>query len=242
MESNDKAAVNTNNEDFIKTHTKLVHKIASNVMYKVPNVVQYEDLVQAGMIGLIEAARKFQDDKGASFETYAGIRIKGAIIDELRRSDWTPRSVHKNMRDLSHAVSVIETRTGRDARDMEIASQLGKTLDEYHKILKDISTVKVIGIEDISKTIEYHTSNDLFDSWKSCPVENAQREESRDKLAECILQLPQRERIILSLYYEEELNLKEVGEVLGVSESRISQLHGKAMSRLQMMMQKKSPS
>lgn len=218
-------------EDFVKEYTPLVKRIAHHLLMKLPSsVIQAEDLLQAGMIGLVEAARNFDATKGAAFVTYAGIRIRGAMLDEIRKNDWAPRSVHKNTRLVAKATRAIENATGRDARDNDVAKNLGISLNEFHQIVMDASSVKIFAFEDLGvneEAIDSPTHNSIIS-----PLDNLQRDDFKKKLALEIAKLPDREKLVIALYYDEELNLREVGEVLGVSESRISQIHSQAMDRL----------
>ena len=217
-------------------HEPLVKRIAYHLMSRLPASVQADDLIQAGMIGLIEASRKFDPDQGASFETYAGIRIRGAMLDEIRRTDWTPRSVHRKAREVAEAVRKIENEKGRDARDVEVAEAMGLSLDEYHKILQDSTGCRIFSFEDPGILCEEglpepgrHTDQ---------PLEHLQKTDFKLGLAEEIKGLPERERLVMALYYDEELNLREIGEILGVSESRVCQIHGQALIRLRARMEK----
>jgi RNA polymerase sigma factor for flagellar operon FliA len=215
----------------IEEFSPLVKKIALHLLSRLPSNIQLDDLLQAGMIGLIEAAKNYNADKGASLSTFASIRIRGAMLDEIRRGDWAPRSVHKNTRMISEAIRKIENNTGRNAKDEEIAHVLNISLTEYHAIIRDTSTRKIFSFEDIGLTPEMMSVNGSV-TLKG-PLEGIQRDDVKKKIGAEISKLPEREKLILSLYYDEELNLREVGEVLGVSESRISQLHSQAMVRLQ---------
>lgn len=217
-------------ENFIKEYASLVKRIAHHLLARLPSVIQAEDLIQAGMIGLIEAARNFNEEKGATFITYAGIRIRGAMLDEIRKGDWAPRSVHKNSRRVAQATREVENATGRDARDVEVAKILGVSLTEYHQIIQDSNSSKIFAFDDLGvseEAIDCPMSNSL-----GSPLEGLQKDDFKEKLSKEIDKLPQREKLVLALYYNEELNLREVGEVLGVSESRISQIHSQAMVRL----------
>jgi RNA polymerase sigma factor for flagellar operon FliA len=208
--------------DLVSQHVELVKRIAYHLAGRLPPSVEIDDLMQAGMLGLLEAASNYAADRGASFETYAGIRIRGAMIDALRKLDWAPRSVHRKARAVAAAVQEIERQTGRDARDGEIASRLGVSLEEYHTIVRDAASCRLAALDDAAVTVEGEA--DPF-------IETAD-EEFRGALATAIDGLPERERLVMSLYYTEGLNLKEIGAVLRVTESRACQLHGQALVRL----------
>jgi RNA polymerase sigma factor for flagellar operon FliA len=200
------------------------------MMGRLPDSVQVDDLIQAGMIGLLEAARKYDGGKGASFETYAGIRIRGAMLDEIRKGDWAPRSVHRNSRRISNAIKQVESEKGRDAEDAEVAACLGVSQEEYHSILKDSAGCRLFSYEEAVEKSE--SGYDMFEESSPSPVAGIERDAFQKHLAEAISHLPEREQLVLALYYDEELNLKEIGAVLGVSESRVSQLHSQAAARL----------
>jgi len=218
----------------LEQHAVLVKRIAYHLMARLPASVQVDDLIQSGMIGLFEAANNFDHGKGASFETFAGIRIRGAMLDEIRRGDWTPRSVHKNSRMVSEAINQLESELGRDVTDIEVADKLDITLSEYHQILNSVSSGKIIGIEDLGvsedslKIDEQHQANN--------PYQEIEQQSFKKELSHCISGLPEREAMVLSLYYDEELNLREIGQILDVSESRISQIHSQALHRLKARM------
>lgn len=218
----------------VERHVGLVKRIAYHLVSRLPPSVQVEDLIQAGMIGLLEASRNYNPTQGASFETYAGIRIRGSMLDEIRRSDWTPRSVHRKVRMVAEAVRDIENDKGRDARDHEVAELLGIDLQEYHQILQDAAGCRVFSIEDPNLLNE--DSENTHIEPQQGPLEMLQNEDFQKSLSEAIAGLPERERLVMSLYYDEELNLREIGEVLGVSESRVCQIHGQALIRLRARM------
>lgn len=219
----------------LEQHTVLVKRIAYHLLARLPASVLVDDLIQSGMIGLFEAANNFDSSKGASFETFAGIRIRGAMLDEMRRGDWTPRSVHKNSRMISEAIKTLEGELGRDVTDLEVAEKLDISLNEYHHILGEVSTGKILGIDDLGVT------EDVINFDETCynddPYQNIEQSAFKEGLSECISSLPEREALVLSLYYDEELNLREIGQVLDVSESRVSQIHSQAMHRLKSRMQ-----
>lgn len=219
----------------VEDYVYLVKRIAHHMMGRLPANVQLDDLIQAGMIGLLEAAQKFDQSKGASFETYAGIRIKGSIVDEMRRGDWVPRSVHRNGRRIQEAMNVIEARTGRDATDVEIAEELDISLPEYHAMAQDSVSGRLFSFEEDVGEDDPGISSDLHNPLTG-PAEAVQKQALQVALASAIDDLPERERLVLSLYYDEELNLKEIGLVLGVSESRVSQIHSQAALRLKKKM------
>lgn len=219
----------------LEQHTVLVKRIAYHLLARLPASVQVEDLIQSGMIGLFEAASNFDNSKGASFETFAGIRIRGAMLDEIRKGDWTPRSVHRNSRMVSDAIKALESELGRDVSDVEVAEKLDISLNEYHHILNEVSAGKIIGIDDLGISDdsikfdqEYHQDD---------PYQSIEQITFKKTLTDCISTLPEREALVLSLYYDEELNLREIGQLLDVSESRVSQIHSQAMHRLKGRMQ-----
>lgn len=218
----------------VREHAPLVKRIAYHLMARLPPSVQVEDLVQAGMEGLLEAARHYDPGQGASFETYAGIRIRGAMLDELRRYDWTPRSVHRKAREVADAMRAIEAETGRDARDAEVAQKLNVSVSEYHQILQDTQSSRLFSIDELMESGD-SVLEGCADS-RDGPAERLSKAGFTQALADAISGLPERERLVVSLYYEEELNLKEIGAVLGVSESRVCQIQSQAMLRLRARM------
>lgn len=221
--------------DMVERHAPLVKRIACHLINRLPACVQLEDMVQAGMIGLLEASGKYDETQGASFETYAGIRIRGSMLDEIRKNDWAPRSVHRKAREVAEAVRIIENEHGRDARDIEIAETLDMSLGEYYKILQDNSYHKVLSVDDTS----INTGETMLDSMSdNAPgiLDGMHKDDLQRLLSDAIAGLPERERLVMALYYDEELNLREIGAVMGVSESRVSQIHSQAIIRLQSRM------
>jgi len=227
-------SANRHQDNLVEKHAPLVKRIACHLINRLPASVQLEDLIQAGMIGLLEASRNYDEAQGASFETYAGIRIRGSMLDEIRKNDWAPRSVHRKARMVAEAVREIEHAEGRDARDTEIAAALGMDLDEYYKILQDNCYHKVLSFEDMG-TGEDSMLDNMSDNAPGI-LEGLQREDMQRLVAEAIASLPERERLVMALYYDDSLNLREIGAVMGVSESRISQIHSQAVIRLQARM------
>jgi RNA polymerase sigma factor FliA len=209
----------------VARHAELVKRIAYHLAGRLPPSVEVNDLIQSGMIGLLEAAAHYSSDRGASFETYAGIRIRGAMIDALRKQDWAPRSVHRKARAAATAIREIEAREGREAREAEIAAAMGVPIEEYQRIVQDSSSCQLASMDDMADAtaVADRSADPLLDT------ENGAL---RSAVAEAIAGLPERERLVMSMYYDDELNLKEIGAVLGISESRVCQLHGQALVRL----------
>lgn len=216
-------------DDLVERHISLVKRIAHHLAGRLPDSVQIDDLIQVGMIGLLEAARNFDGGQGATFETYATIRVRGAMLDEVRRNDWVPRSVHRRTRQMAEAVREVENREGRHARDYEIAAALDVSLEEYHQMLLDVRGHRVFSLSD---TGDGDDALETVAADEPDVIDGLQREEMQRHLAQAIMDLPEKERLVMALYYDEGLNLREVGAVLGVSESRICQLHGQALLRL----------
>ncbi|MCW8333064.1 RNA polymerase sigma factor FliA [Vibrio sp. SCSIO 43135] len=214
---------------FLEKYSVLVKRIAHHLLGRLPPSVQVDDLIQAGMIGLLEAQKNYDGSKGASFETYAGIRIRGAMLDDIRRGDWVPRSVHKHNREISQAISTLESELNRDPTDAEVAKYLDMSIDQYHTALTDINCSRLVGIEDLGVSDDAIAPTEDDDN---TPFKGVADESFRKALIESIKSLPEREALVLSLYYDEELNLKEIGEVIGVSESRVSQILSQSMQRL----------
>ncbi len=220
----------TESDDLVASHAPLVKRIAYHLLSRLPGSVQVDDLIQAGMLGLLEASRRYDPSQGASFATFAERRVRGAMLDEIRRGDWVPRSVHRKAREVATAIREVENETGCEARDPDVAKRLGLGLTQYHQTLGDLRGQKLLSIDDLGP--EHEGGADFLASPNAGPEDNVHREDLFQHLVEAIDKLPERERLVLSLYYDEGLNLKEIGAILGVSESRISQLHGQALLRL----------
>lgn len=220
-------------EQLVQQHGVLVKRIAHHLISRLPDSVQLDDLIQSGMIGLFEAAANYDQLKGASFETYAGIRIRGSMLDEIRKGDWIPRSVHRNSRKISEAIHSVEMREGRDAQDHEIAQELDISIDDYYGLMKDTQGSRLFSFEELLENnhAELHDGRSAM-SDTAMPLSGQEHDQLNVQLAQAMKALPEREQIVLSLYYDEELNLKEIGAVLDVSESRVSQIHSQATLRL----------
>ena len=223
-----------NYDKLLLQYAPLVKRIAYHLMGSWPSRVQLEDLVQTGMIGLFEALKAYDASKGASFETYARIRIQGSMIDEVRRGDWTPRSVYKKSRQLSEAMREVEKKEGRDAKASEVAEELGISIDEYNKMSKDAAGLQVLSYEDVSA--DDGSRDEATIKQLPGPYQALQKKLFKEGLADKISGLPERERLVMALYYDEELNMREIGEVLGITEGRVCQIHGQTLIRLRARM------
>jgi RNA polymerase sigma factor for flagellar operon FliA len=219
-----------NGDALVNRYAPLVKKIAYHLMGRLPSSVQVDDLIQAGMLGLLDAANQYNPSHGASFETYASIRIRGTMLDDLRRTDWAPKSVHRKSRDLAEAINQVERETGSEASDREVAAVLGLSMDDYFLLLRDTSVSRMVSVEDMGSSDEDILERIEGDS--ATPLDTLQQQQFQGHLVEAIDTLPEREKLIMSLYYEQELNLREIGAVLDVSESRVSQLLSQAHARL----------
>lgn len=216
-------------------HAGLVKRIAYHLVSRMPPTVEVDDLIQAGMIGLLDAARNYTASKGANFETYAGIRIRGAMLDEVRKCDWTPRSVHRGAREIAEVIRRLENETGQEAKPADIAAALGMSLEAYHKSVQDATRCRLFSFDQFAEPDEDSLLDQARDEGPT-PAEHLEQDDFKNALAGAIDGLPERERLVLSLYYDEELNLREIGAVLEVSESRVCQIHGQALVRLRARM------
>jgi RNA polymerase sigma factor FliA len=219
-------------QELVLKHADLVKRIAYHLVSRMPPNVEVEDLIQSGMIGLLDAAKHYSADKGANFETYAGIRIRGAMLDEVRKSDWTPRSVHRSMREMAEVVRKIENAKGADATPTDIAQALGISMDDYHKLVQDAASCRLFSFDQMSSGEDESSPSDHARDEGPGPFDHIEEAGFRGALATAINGLPEREKLVLSLYYDEDMNLREIGEVLEVSESRVCQIHGQALVRL----------
>lgn len=224
-------------EQCLKEYAPLVKRIAHFMMLKLPNSVQVDDMIQAGMIGLLDAAGRYDELRGAQFETYASQRIRGSMLDELRGSDWLPRSMRSDMRRIESAICRVQQRLGKAPAESDIARELGITLQEYQQMLQESRGAQLMYYED------FHSADDedFFDRFesdgKSNPLEVLKDERFRGALIKAIENLPERERLLMGMHYEQDMNLREIGEVLGVGESRVCQLHSQAVARLRSMLE-----
>jgi RNA polymerase sigma factor for flagellar operon FliA len=220
----------------IVTYAPLVKYVAGRLGSGLPAHVEEADLVSYGLLGLIGAIERYDPDRDIKFETYAISRIKGAIIDELRALDWVPRSVRSRAREIERAIGELEAKLGTAPTDEQIAAKMGISVDELEESLTDISRSSIAALDELWSTSSDGDQVSLLDTIEDTtgprPAEVLDATELREALADAIARLPEREKLVVTLYYYEELTLREIGEVLGVTESRISQLHTKAILRL----------
>lgn len=219
-------------ETLILEYSHLIKFIAGRLNIYFGTNVEYDDLVGFGVFGLIDAIDKFDINKGVKFETYASLRIRGSIIDSIREMDWVPRSLRQKNKELEKAYWEIENELGHSASDKEIAEKLGISLDEFHKLLNDVNVTSMVSLEDFLEQ-NYEIGVDVPNvNREDRPELMVELNELKDILGDSINKLPEKEKTVLSLYYYEELTLKEISAIMKVSESRISQLHTKAIMRL----------
>jgi RNA polymerase sigma factor for flagellar operon FliA len=218
----------------IEQFVPLVKRMAHHLLARLPASVQADDLIQAGMIGLMDAAGRFEEGHGAQFETYASQRIKGAMLDELRANDWMPRGVRKAQRDIEKAISKLEHRLGRSPNETEVAEAMGLPLHEYQDMLGDARGAQLIHFDEIDSEDDNEPFLDRHgvSAGGGDPLEQLKDLRFRESLVAAIENLPAREKLLMGLYYEQELNFKEIAAVLGVTESRVCQLHSQAVARI----------
>jgi RNA polymerase sigma factor for flagellar operon FliA len=215
--------------EFVTQYLPQVRRQALALRVKLPSSVDLDDLIQAGSLGLLKALGRFNASQGASFATFANQRIRGAMLDELRSRDWLPRSIRRHAREMDEAIHRLAQRFGRAPGEHEIAAELGLELADYRQLLNDTNNGQLLPFEElIREGVEPGAANRPADPSLATLLDDEQRE----RLIASVDALPERERLIMALYYQEELNLKEIGVILGVSESRLSQLHSQALSRL----------
>lgn len=230
---------NSGSSEVLMQYAPLVRRLALQLIAKLPASVELDDLIQVGMMGLLEASTRYQDDRGAKFETYASQRIRGAMLDELRANDWVSRGMRQSARSVDKAVQAQEHKLGRSATETEIAQELQLTLEAYQQLLQEIHGCQLVYYDDFDQGDQEGRENSFLDrqnqgqqSLVAEPLTQLLKGDFRRQLIEAIELLSERERLLLSLYYEEELNLREIGAVLEVTQSRVCQLHSQAISRL----------
>ncbi|WP_445157850.1 RNA polymerase sigma factor FliA [Halomonas sp. E14] len=215
--------------DMLEEYLPLVRRQALALQVRLPANVELDDLIQAGTVGLLEAMGRYDASQGATFATFANQRIRGAMLDELRGRDWLPRSVRRNARTLDEAVRRLEQRLGRAAEEHEIAHELDMELETYRQLLSDTNSGHLLPFEVL---LAEGVEPGMEDTSRDTPYHQLVDEQKRAQLVKGIEALPEREKLLMALYYQEEMNLKEIGVVMGVTESRVCQLHSQAVSRL----------
>lgn len=226
------ATATRDTQQYLTQYAPLVKRIAHHMMAKLPASVEIDDVIQTGMLGLLDAVNRYEESHGAQFETYAAQRIRGAILDGLRQADWLPRSFRRDLRRIENAIAKLEQRLGRAPSENEVAQELAMPLDEYQTMLQEARGYQLISFEDFN----HGDGGDFLERYckdsSANPLEALQDRKLRERLVKAIADLPEREKVVMGLYYEEELNFREIGETLGVSESRVCQLHSQAIARL----------
>ncbi len=220
-------------ESYVVQYAPLVKRVAHQMLAKLPANIELDDMIQAGMIGLMDAAERFEDDHGTKFETYANQRIRGAMLDELRAGDWLPRSVRRSQRTIEGAITKLEHKNGRSPQENEIARELGMELGQYQQLLGEAKGAQLFYYEDAG---ESEDSGNFLDrnvgDNDSNPANILADKRFRSALVGAIEGLPEREATLMGLYYEHDLNMREIAAVMGVTESRVCQLHSQAVARL----------
>lgn len=222
----------------IRQYSPLVRRLAHHMMAKLPPSVQVDDLIQVGLIGLSEALTRFEASQGVQFETFATQRIRGAMIDELRENDWMSRGSRKSQKEIEGALRRLEHRLGRSPTETEIAAELGMDLADYQSLLNKVRGTQLVYLEDMaggSEGEDGFLDRHMVDG-DSDPMQMLRNQRLRQSLVDAIKGLPEREQYIMSMYYEKDMNLKEIAAVLGVTESRVCQLHSQSIARLRSKM------
>jgi RNA polymerase sigma factor for flagellar operon FliA len=231
-----KTAKSPNQDDLVKQYAPLVKRIAYHLMVRLPASVEVNDMIQVGLIGLMDAINRFDGSQGAQFESYATQRIRGSMLDDLRDADWLPRHIRQKSRQIEATISKLEQRLGRSPSEGEISKEMGLPLDGYQSMLGDVKGNQLLYYEDFtdedsSDFLERYLVNNMSD-----PLSLLYDEGFRQGLIDAIDDLPEREKNLMGMYYEQDMNLKEIGSVMGVSESRVCQLHSQAVARLRAKM------
>jgi RNA polymerase sigma factor for flagellar operon FliA len=224
-------------EQIVLEHTPLIRYIVNRIAVRLPSHIDLDDLYNTGVIGLMDAIEKYDPEKNCKFKTYAEFRIKGAILDQLRSLDWVPRSVRQKSRKLERAYGEVEQRLGRSASEDEVADSLGLQLDKFHELLNQVRGISLVNLEEIrgsnpdgDRTGTY--ADIIEDVHSENPFASLKLTETKQAIADTISTLPEKERLVISLYYYEDLNMKEIGNILGITESRVCQIHTKSVLRL----------
>jgi RNA polymerase sigma factor for flagellar operon FliA len=226
------AAGQPDRNQLVQRYVPLVKRIAYHLMARLPANVLFDDLVQNGMLGLLDAFDRFEEGFGAQFETYATQRVRGAMLDGLRESDWLPRNLRRELRRIESAIKELEHANGRSPSERELAEALGMSLADYQKTLLEARGHQLVYFEDFSGEGDEDFLERHFTDNDADPLNILEDKNFKSLMVQAIEKLPEREKMMMALYYEQDLNLREIGEVMGVTESRVCQLHTQAVSRL----------
>ncbi len=224
-------------EQLVLEHTPLIRYIVNRIAVRLPSHIDLDDLHNTGVIGLMDAIEKYDPEKNCKFKTYAEFRIKGAILDQLRSLDWVPRSVRQKSRRLERAYGEVEQRLGRSASEEEVADSLGLQIDKFHELLNQVRGISLVNLEEIRGNSQDGDRPGNFadiveDIHSENPFATFRIHETKGLIADTISTLPEKERLVITLYYYEDLNMKEIGNILGITESRVCQIHTKSVLRL----------
>ncbi len=225
-----------NRDAVIKEYAPMIKYVANRIALRLPPHIEVDDLISVGVLGLIDAISKYDSTRGAKFKTYAEFRVRGAILDELRSMDWVPRSVRQKASSMDAIVQKLQAKLGRPPEDEETAEEMGVSMDEFYGAVNQTRSMPLLSLEDLGISKDTGEQQSLLDCLagksEADPQTQMRLTELKGIIAKAIDTLPEKERLMISLYYYEELTMKEIGEVLGITESRVSQIHSKAVFRL----------
>ena len=225
-----------NREEVIKRYSPMIKYVANRIAMRLPPHIEVDDLISVGVLGLMDAITKYDSSRGAKFKTYAEFRVRGAILDELRSMDWVPRSIRQKASQVDKVVQGLQAKLRRQPEDEEVAKEMGLSLDQFHETLNETKSIPIFSLEDLGIAKESGDQQSLLDCLAGKADADPQTQirlvELKEIIAKAIDALPEKERLMVSLYYYEELTMKEIGAVLDITESRVSQIHSKAVYRL----------
>ena len=225
-----------NREEVIKRYSPMIKYVANRIAMRLPPHIEVDDLISVGVLGLMDAISKYDSSRGAKFKTYAEFRVRGAILDELRAMDWVPRSIRQKASNVDKVVQTLQAKLSRSPEDEEVAKEMGLSLDQFHDTLNETKSIPIFSLEDLGIAKESGEQQSLLDCLAGKADADPQTQirliELKEIIAKAIDALPEKERLMVSLYYYEELTMKEIGAVLEITESRVSQIHSKAVYRL----------
>ena len=225
-----------NREEVIKQYSPMIKYVANRIAMRLPPHIEVDDLISVGVLGLMDAITKYDSSRGAKFKTYAEFRVRGAILDELRSMDWVPRSIRQKASKVDKVVQGLQVKLRRTPEDDEVAKEMGLSLDQFHETLNETKSIPIFSLEDLGIAKESGDQQSLLDCLAgkadADPQTQVRLVELKEIIAKAIDALPEKERLMVSLYYYEELTMKEIGAVLDITESRVSQIHSKAVYRL----------